>query len=196
MNLDRFTLKAQEALQKSRPGGPDRGASRDHARAPRPGPRRSRTTASCRPCSTGSASRPRLSPPISRPNSRSSPGLGRRARAALLAAARQAPRPRREDRPRVQATTTSPPSTSSSPSCATGSRRPRRLSSRRGLSEASLLAALKEVRGSAPRGRPGRRGEVPGAQALREGPDRAGPARASSTRSSAATRRSAASCRS
>ena len=42
------------------------------------------------------------------------------------------------------------------------------------------------------RHRPQPRGEVPGAAALLQGPDRAWPARASSTRSSAATRRSAA----
>ena len=48
----------------------------------------------------------------------------------------------------------------------------------------------------APRDRPERRGQVPGAREVRPRPDRGAPSRASSTRSSAATTRSAASSRS
>ena len=67
------------------------------------------------------------------------------------------------------------------------------IADRVGVSRDDLLDALKDVRGSPPGHVAEPRGAVPGAREVRPRPHRATPARASSTRSSAATRRSAAS---
>ena len=118
-------------------------------------------------------------------------GARSRPSAASCSGSSTAPTPR----PRSWATPTSRPST-----CC--SRWPRRrapplraLLSAQNVSADDLRARARGGARLAPGHRPVARGEVPGAGALHPEPHRAGPARESSIRSSAGTRRSAASCR-
>ena len=195
MQLDRFTIKSQEALQAA-------GRSPSDAAT-----RRSRPSTCSPSCSsrTAASSCPVLRKLGADARARSAPSVN----AALDAlptltaggeAAGPSQRARRAScaRPRTRCassrTSTSPPSTCCSRSPATA-RRPATRCAPPARTQGRAAQALARGPRPAPRHRPEPRGQVPGAREVRPRPHRGAPSRASSTRSSAATTRSAASSR-
>ena len=195
MRFDKLTIKSQEALAR----GPDpRGAPR-----PRRDPARAPAARAARPARGQHGPRA----PEARHSHRRAPGDAReaaRGAAEGLAAAR-----RRSSRahsracsrppsakPSSSRTSTSRPSTccSRSPSDKQRPGRPQLLRDA-GAGREALLKALASVRGSARVTDPGSRSEVPGAREVRPRPHRGRAPGQDRSRSSAATRRSAASCR-